>query len=436
MHMERQIKMTRRSLLGHVAAAAAGVAAAPYVLTSTALGADGKPPASDRIVLGGIGIGGRGSSDLGWMIGEKDVQFVAICDIRKDRREAVKQTIDRKNGNSDCAMYRDLREFLAARADVDAVLIATGERWHSMASITAMKAGKDMYCEKPGSMTIAEGQGLVEAARRYGRIFQTGTQRRSEANFVFAEQLARTGRLGKLHTLRAHIAPWDPILKHDWRPAEPEPPRDEVDWDLWLGPCPWRPYNHEYVSGGWRGFYDFHTGDVGEWGSHTICQCQGVMPDGMYPTEFIHPGNNDGEGFVAVYPNGVKLVLSRGGWRGSCGAKFEGTDGWVSAADGYSKPDVSDPAMLADFNTIVRDYVAETRRPLNHVRDLLDCVKTRRQTISNPTVSHRSMSIVHCANISLWLGRSLKWDPAKEEFINDAEANKLRSRAMREPWHV
>ena len=227
-------RISRRGLLRRAAAAGIAAAAAPYVLTSTALGAEGRPPASDRIVLGAIGIGARGSSDLGWMLGENDVQFVAICDIRKSRREAVKREADRRYGNSDCAMYRDLREFLAARSDVDVVLIATGERWHAMASITAMKAGKDMYCEKPGSMTIAEGQGLVEAARRYGRIFQTGTQRRSEGNFVFAEQLARTGRLGKLHTLRAHIDPWDPILKHDWLPAQPSRPATR-----WTGTSGW-----------------------------------------------------------------------------------------------------------------------------------------------------------------------------------------------------
>jgi len=436
MFRDRTRLITRRSLLRRAAVAAGGIAAAPYVLTSTALGADGRPPASDRIVMGGIGIRNRGSHDLRWMMGEKDVQFVAVCDIRKDRREAVKKMIDDKYGNSDCKMYRDLREFLPARPDIDAVLIATGERWHAMAAITAMKAGKDVYCEKPGSMTIAEGQGLVEAGRRYGRIFQTGTQRRSEANFVFAEQLARTGRLGKLHTIKAHIAPWNPTLSHDWRPAQPQPPRDEVDWDIWLGPCPWRPYNKAYIDGGWRGYYDFHTGDIGEWGSHTICQCQGVMPDGMYPTQFIHPGNNDGEGLVAVYPNGVKLVLTRKGWHGSCGVRFEGDDGWVSVADRYGAPEVSNQDLLAEFKTIVRDYVAETRRPLNHVRDLLDCIKTRRQTIANPVVSHRSMSVVHCANISLWLGRSLKWDPAREEFVNDAEANRLRSRAMRDPWRV
>ena len=187
------------------------------------------------------------------MLVEPDVQFVAICDPNKSRREIVKKMVDEKYGNKDCAMYPDIREFLALRTDIDAVLIATGDRWHALASILAMRAGKDVYCEKPSCMTIAEGQMVVATARRYGRVYQTGTQRLSMANHVFGIELARSGRLGKIHTAYAHLAPWDAaMMRHDWLPAEPEPPKDEVDWDAWLGPCPWRPYNSAYVRGGWR----------------------------------------------------------------------------------------------------------------------------------------------------------------------------------------
>ncbi len=430
-------RVTRRRFLRTTAAAAGGLVAAPYVITSTALGAKGRAPASERIVLGAIGLGPRGTGDLGRMMAEPDLQFVAICDIRKSRRLAIKAKADQKYGNKDCAMYRDLREFLAARDDIDAMLIATGDRWHTMASILAMKAGKDVYCEKPGSLSITEGQALVEAAQRYGRIFQTGTQRRSEANFAFATQLARTGRLGKIHTLKAHIASWNPRPSYNWLPAQPLPPRDEVDWDLWLGPCPWRPYNSRYVRGGWRGYYDFHSGDMGEWGSHTISQCQmAIDADDTSPVEYDYPGNDTGEGMVARYANGVKLVLVRRGWRGSCGVRFEGSEGWVSVADGYGRPDVSSPALLKNFKEIVQDYVAETRHPMSHVRDLFDCIKTRQQAVAHPETSHRSMTTCHIANICLLLRRNLKWDPVKEEFINDDEANRLRSRAMRPPWHL
>ena len=219
------------------------------------------------------------------------------------------------------------------------MLIATGDRWHAMASILAMRAGKDVYTEKPSCMTIAEGQAVVETARRYGRVYQTGTQRLSEANHVFAIEMARTGRLGKIHTAYAHIAPWDAAeMRHDWLPAVAEPPKDEVDWDAWLGPCPWRPYNPSYVAGGWRGHYDFHTSCIGEWGAHTFAQAQAGLDCGeTSPVEYEYVDNDSGDGMVTHFANGVKMILSRGNkyWHGSCGERFDGTEGWAAAADGY-----------------------------------------------------------------------------------------------------
>jgi hypothetical protein len=302
-----------------------------------------------------------------------------------------------------------------------------------------MRAGKDVYSEKPSCMTIAEGQGVVDAARRYGRIYQTGTQRLSEANFTFANELVRTGRLGKVHTVRAHIAPWDAAeMRHDWLKPEPEPAKDEVDWDQWLGPCPWRPYNSAYVRGGWRGHYDFHTSCIGEWGAHTFAQCQVAIGCGeTSAVEYEYVNNPTGDGMVTTFANGIKMVLHREGWwHGSCGARFEGTEGWVSVADGYSRPEVSSPALLADFTKIVHDYMARTGRPMSHVRNLFDCIKSRRQTVANPEMMYRTMTTVHAANICMWLKRNMKFDPAKAEFINDPEANRLRSRAMREPWII
>jgi hypothetical protein len=428
--------LTRRGFLKAVATAGA-VLVAPAVIPASALGRNGAVPPSERIVMGGIGLRGRGMGDLGWMLPEADTQFVAICDAQQSAREAVKRTVDQRYGNNDCATYRDIREFLATRTDIDGVLIATGDRWHALASVLAMRAGKDVYSEKPSSMTIAEGQMVVETARRYARVYQTGTQRLSEGNFVFAIELARTGRLGKLHTARAHIAPWDAAeMNHNWLPAEPEPPKDVCDWDAWLGPCPWRPYNSAYVGGGWRGYYDFHTSCIGEWGAHTFVQCMaGIDQMETSAVEYKYVNNPTGDGMVTVYPNGVKMVLHREGWwRGSCGMRFEGTEGWASCADGYSKTDVSSPALMGEFKKLVGDYMARTQRPMSHMRDFLNCIKTRRLTVSNPVVMHRGMSTVHAANICMWLKRDMKYDPVKEEFVNDPEANRLRSRAMREPW--
>ena len=430
---------TRRQFLQRTALVG-GALAAPCIIPASALGLNGAVPPSERIVLGGLGVGNRGTGDLKWMLPEKDVQFVAICDAKQSQRESVKRIVDDKYGNKDCAMYHDMREFLATRTDIDALLIATGDRWHATAAVLAMRAGKDVYSEKPSSMTIAEGQAVVATARRYGRVYQTGTQRLSEDNFTFANELLRTGRLGRVHTVRAHIAPWDAAeMKFDWLPAEPEPPKDEVDWDQWLGPCPWRPYNSAYIKGGWRGYYDFPTSCIGEWGAHTFAQCQVAI--GAANTSAIHYGyvnNPTGDGLVTVFPNGVKMILSRGDqwWHGSCGVRYEGTEGWVATADGYSKPELSSPAWLADFPKLVKDYMARTERPMSHVRNYFDCIKSRRLTVANPEVMHRSMSTVHAANICMWLKRDLKYDPVKEEFVNDTEANRLRSRAMRAPWII
>jgi hypothetical protein len=430
--------LSRRQFLRGAAAATGGLVAWPAIITSTALGTGGRVPASERIVVGGMGIGNRGSHDLRWMLPEKDVQFVAICDAKKSSRENVKRIVDTRYGNKDCKMYGDMREFLAERTDIDVLLIATGDRWHSLAAIMAMRAGKDVYSEKPSSMTIAEGQAVVETARRYRRIYQTGTQRLSEGNFTFCNEMVRTGRLGEVHTVRAHIAPWDAAeMRHDWLPAEPLPPKEEVDWDQWLGPCPWRPYNSAYIRGRWRGHYDFHTSCIGEWGAHTFAQCQvGIGAGDTSGIEYKYVKNKTGDGMDVRFANGIKMVLQLKGWRGSCGVTYEGTEGWVAAADGYSKPDVSSPAMMGDFKKLVRDYQARTQRPMSHMRNLLDCVKSRRQTVANPVVMHRAMTTVHAANICMWLKRDLRFDPAKEEFINDPEANRLRSRAMREPWII
>ena len=433
----RPTGIRRREFL-RSAARAGAVLAAPMIVPAAVLAKNGAVPPSEKIVVGGIGIQGRGMSDLQWIMGEPDVQFVAICDLQKKQRLAVKNHVDAQYGSKDCAMYPEIRGFLAERTDIDAVLIATGDRWHAMASILAMRAGKDVYTEKPSSMTIAEGKAVVETARRYGRVYQTGTQRLSEPNHVFAIEMARTGRLGKIHTAYAHIAPWDAAeMRHDWLPAVAEPPKEEVDWDAWLGACPWRPYNPSYVGGGWRGFYDFHTSCIGEWGAHTFAQAQAGLDCGeSSPVEYEYVPNETGDGMVTHFASGVKMILSRGNqyWHGSCGERFDGTEGWAAAADGYSKPDVSSPALLGEFKKVVGEYVARTGRALNHMRNFLDCVKSRQPAVANPAVMHHSMTTVHAANICMWLKRSLKYDPVKEEFVNDDEANRLRSRPMREPY--
>jgi len=435
--MPRKSSLSRRRFLS-TAAGAGTLTAAPFLVPASVLGAGGAVPPSEKIIVGAIGIRGRGMHDLRWLIGSDQVHFVAICDLQKKQRIAVKNHVDNHYGSQDCAMYPEINEFLAERTDIDAVLIATGDRWHALASILAMRAGKDVYTEKPSCMTIAEGRAVVETARRYGRVYQTGTQRVSEPNHVFCIEMARSGRLGEIHTAYAHIAPWDAAeMRHDWLPAEEQPPKEDVDWDAWLGPCPWRPYNPRYVSGGWRGFYDFHTSCIGEWGAHTFAQAQaGLGCSKLSPVKYEYVPNDSGDGMITHFENGVRMILSRGNkyWHGSCGERFDGTEGWAAAADRYSQPDVSSPALLGEFKRVIGEYVARTGRSLDHMQNFIDCVRSREQTVANPEVMHHSMTTVHAANICMWLKRDLTFDPATERFVNDDEANTLISRAMREPY--
>lgn len=418
--------LSRRQLLKGAARATA-VLAAPCVVPASVLGMNGAVAPSERIVMAGLGIGRRGQRVLGDFLSQSDVQFVAVCDVRRSRRQEIKELADRTYGSKDCATYRDMHELLDRR-DIDVVLIATGDRWHTLASILASKAGKDIYCEKPCSMTIAESRALSDTIRRQGVIYQAGTQRRNVANFVFAIELAHSGKLGKLHTVHANTRP--PPTTQDWLPAEREPPIDEVDWNRWLGPCPWRPYNSRYVRGGWRGFFDFHGGGILEWGSHTVDLCQWAnQADDTAPVEYEPRWN----GLLARYANGVELVMRVDGWLGlgTCSVRFEGDEGWVEAGD-TGRLELH-PESLRAAQPITS---AVGTSPRDHVREFLNCVKSRRLPRAYASVAAQSHVACHAAYIAWQLGRKLTFDPVKEEFAGDAEANRMRSRAMREPWRV
>ena len=431
--MKRHSRIPRRTFLRRAGVGLAA-AAAPAVIPSSVLGRDGAVAPSERIVLGAIGIGPRGRYVLGCMLREPDVRFVAICDVQASRRNAVKAMADAKYGNRDCAACRDLHELLA-RPDIDAVLVATGDRWHALASILAAKAGKDVYSEKPCGITIGDCQALADTMHRYGRVFQAGTQRRSIGNFQFAVHLARSGKLGKLHTLHASI--YSLRVLHGWLPAEPEPPKEVVDWDRWLGPAPWRPYNHLYVRGGWRGYADFDSGaTLLDWGAHTLDLCQWANDaDTTTPVSF----KPDGGTIHAQYANGVKLVMRHGGFRGegrwlglgTCPVRFEGDEGWVETGD--SGGIALHPASLASER---KRFVRRGTDPVDHTHNFFDCVKSRALTAANPDVMRHSHIACHAAAIAWMLGRKVTFDPVKEAFVGDDEANRMRTRAKRAPWHV
>jgi len=323
--------------------------------------------------------------------------------------------------------YRDFREMLP-RQDIDAVLIATGDRWHTMASIYAAKAGKDIYCEKPCSMTIAESQALADTMRRYGRIYQAGTQRRSVANFILARDLCRNGKLGKLTAVHANTL--YPGTNHDWLPGQPEPPRDEIDWDLWLGPTPWRPYNRSYIDGGWQGCFDFHGGGILEWGAHTVDQCNWAGTDDQEMPTLYEPTPS---GCVATYASGLKMVMRDQGWMGlgTCCVRYEGENGWVETGDS-GRIEFSSGQLRAQQ----RAFAEKGTSAVSHVKNFLQSIKTRQPAHSHAEVVARSHIICHAAYIAWQLGRPLRLDPVKVEFLGDDEANRMRSRALRDPWRI
>jgi len=420
--------LNRRGFLKTAFTAGVAAATAPMVVRAAVLGRDGGVSPSEQIILGGIGIGNRGRYVLSCFLPNPDVQFVAVCDVQAKRRESVKKMVDDHYGNRDCAMIQDFREVLA-RTDIDAVLIATGPNWHATAATMAAKAGKDVYCEKPCTKNIAQSLLLRDVFRRTGRVFQAGTQRRSLPNFMFAIDLARFGKLGKLHTLYAHPYGLEP-KQSGWLPAEPGPAKEDIDWNTFLGPAAWRPFNKKLMDA-----FNFEKGGglVGagclEWGSHCVDLCQWANnADDTAPIEY-EP--KDGQ-LHAKYANGVKLILRNEGWlkMGSCPVRFEGETGWVETGDNADMAASTD-ALLVGRGAKIAGYPANF-----HVRNFLDCVKTRGLTRANADVACQAHIACHAANVALYLKRKVRFDPVKNEFIGDDEANRLRSEALREPWRI
>ncbi len=424
----RRNSLNRRDFLKGSLAASAAVAA-PTIIPASALGLEGTVPPSERVVVGGIGIGNRGTYDLGCFLEQPDVQFAAVCDVKEARRVAVKKIADDRQKNGDCAMYRDFRELLD-RKDIDAVLIATGPNWHATAAMYAAKAGKDMYCEKPCTKNIEQSLILRDTMRRTGRVFQAGTQRRNLPHFAFACELARTGRLGKMKRVFAHPAGMQ-AMTSGWLLPETEPDAAVVDWNMYLGPAAWRPFNAKLLDG-----FNFEKGGglvgggVLEWGSHCVDLCQWAVDDCAPPVEYDPP--KDGQ-LVARYDNGVELVFRETGWipLGSCPVRFEGEAGWVEAGDS-GKLVLSSPELLAGRTVAeIGGYPATF-----HVRDFLDCVKSRAQPKGNAEAACNAHIACHAANIALSLGRTVKYSNETHDFPNDIEANRLRSEALREPWRL
>ncbi len=409
-----------------------GILAAPYAFALT-----GAPPPSDRLSVGFIGVGNMGSGHLGGFLGNSDVQVVAVCDVKSDKLEAAAHRIEghyaeAKRSGRYLGLFRTSRyEEVLARDDIYAVLIAVPDHWHAMIAIAACRAGKDVYCEKPLSLTIGEAQGMLSAARRYGTVFQTGSQQRSSSNFRLACELVQSGRIGNLSTVHVNIGK---PSTHKQFVEEPIP--DTIDWERWLGPAPWSPYNAERCSGsysgGWRMVRDYSGGMTTDWGAHHIDIAQwGMGMDGNGPVLIEPPSASPFNTLTYTYANGVKLIRSDRTEEGQAvnGVLFSGSEGKIEVNRGHFR---CWPEGL-DQEPIGKDGV-QLYKSVGHVRDWLDCIKTRRRPICDVAIGASSVTVCHLGNIASWCDRPIRWDPQQKMILNDSCASRWLDRPKRAPW--
>ncbi len=451
--------MKRREFLSR-AMAVPVVAGFPTIVPRHVLGAGVVAP-SDRITFGAVGVGSKGTGDMRAWLAKDDVRVVAVCDVREQYRQRAKELVDARNGDKSCAMYNDFRELLA-RPDIDAINIATGERWHTLISIEAARRGKHIFCQKPLALTIEEAIAIRNNVNHYGRAFQLGAQQRSSAPFRFAVELVRNGRIGQLQTIAIGSAGGGqtalPLgLGFTSMPAEkPTEIPPGVDWDMWLGPSPWAPYSDLRITRTWMSIADYGLGAIGgEYGVHDV-------DIGQWANNSDHttPVSVEGTGEVYhdirdtlttydieyKYANGVRMLLMdlvtarKKYWqfqlgesvRGvSVGLILLGTEGWIWVSRAGMK---THPESL--MRTTFGPNDMRVLRSDDHPQNLLDAIRTGQPTVCPVDVGTNDEIICQMGDIAVRLGRKLQWDPAKEVFVGDEAANRKATRAMRSPWRL
>ncbi|MCY3020808.1 MAG: Gfo/Idh/MocA family oxidoreductase [Planctomycetota bacterium] len=422
-------QIPRRTFLTRFAVGAATVSIVPR----SVLGGPGQVPPSERIGLGFVGVGRICQGHLSWAAASPDIHVVAVCDLDSNRLEAARKKF------ADCVGCGDYRELLA-RNDIDAVLIATPDHWHVPVAVHAARAGKDIYVEKPLSLTIAEGRILSDTVRRYGRVLQVGSQQRSDTLFRHACELVRNGKIGELKTIQVGIS-GEPQGKL----CPPEPVPQELNYEMWLGQAPFKPYTENRVHPrkgfdrpGWLRILDYGSGMITGWGAHHLDIAQwGLGTETSGPVEIIGTATfpKDGIWDVAMtfhmeytYPRGVKMICDSSLPNG---VRFEGTDGWVFITRGSEK--AGNEALL---KWVAGPKDIHLYRSTNHHGNFVECIRTRRDPIASVEIGHRSATMCHLGHIATLVNRTLRWDPVQEHFIDDPEADRLLSRPMREPWRL
>ena len=434
--------VTRRQFLKGSAVAAAGFLV-PTIVPASVFGADAP---SNRITIGFVGVGRMGSGDMRELLGFKEVQIIAVCDLDSKRVRNAQKTVEAHYAKQSaagtykgCATFGDYRD-LVIRDDIDAVCVVTPDHWHALPSIAAAKAGKDIFLQKPLTLTIREGRVLSDTVRRYNRIFQVGSQQRSDARFHQACELVRNGRVGKLHTIKVGFGT-DPGTD----PTPPMPVPDNLNYDMWLGQAPWAAYTEkrvhpqkDYGRPGWLRISDYGAGMITGWGAHHNDIAQwGMGTEYTGPVEiegqaeFPRDGLWDVHGDFSIeytYANGVKVICADNK-KNKQGVVFEGSEGWVYVRRGFI--DANPKSLLT--STIGPNEI-HLYKSNNHKANWLECIKSRAETIAPAEIGHRSCTVCLLGDIAMRLDRKLRWNPDIEQFIGDDEANKMLWRPMQSPW--
>jgi len=397
--------LTRRAFLRRAAATAV---AAPLVVPSTAFGAN------DQFAMGCIGMGGQGRGDMGGFLGFKELRVVAVCDVVGRHRELARSQVNGRYNNNDCKAYNDFHA-ITDRPDIDAVLVATPDHWHALVTIAAMKSGKDCYCEKPETLTVRQGRAMVETARRYGRVFSGGSQR-VWGDYNWYHRMVRGGAIGEPKEGWVNVGgPSGPCY------LPPVPTPEDVDWEQWLGPAPWRPFHPALIRGGFRPYRDYSGGGMTDWGCHTFggaLFCLNLHRTGA--VEIYPPDGKDHERLTYVFANGIRIYHG-GGWGGML--SFKGTAGEAPSRD--NPRNRQQPPNIHIPNYKGRGGI---------FGDFVHCVRTRERPFRDIELAHRTATHCHLGNIAYWLKRPIKWDPEKEEVIGDPQVSRWLDRPMREPW--
>jgi predicted dehydrogenase len=420
--MSRRVRTTRRQFLKQAAAASATAFAAPYFVPHSAFGAN------ERIITGHIGVKNQGTGNLKALMKNAG----AVCDVDRNVLGAAVKLAEKSDRT--CEAFEDYRRLLD-RKDIDAVIITAPDHWHALMTIHACQAGKDVYCEKPLSLTIGEGRKMVQAARKHDRIVQTGSQQRSDKNFRLACELVRSGRIGKLETVLVGI----PGPNHPGEPVPDTDPPSELNYDLWLGPAPQRAYNVKRVHYNFRFFWDYSGGQMTNFGAHHIDIAQwGIGADESGPREVEGAATFHPKGWHEVtetcrinykYADGVTMIVGQGQKDIPQGATFVGSKGKIFVTRGKITSDPAD--ILAEP---LKDSDVHLYASGNHHQNFLDCIQSRKLPICDVEIGHRSATACHLGNIAVRLGRKIEWDPVKEQIVGDPEANAMVSRPYRSPW--